>query len=59
MSQQELLTSIATYWDEHIHDLAITTQPVGSPGFFQQLDDYRYDKLNYLPHVVAFSSFQG
>ena len=59
MSQQELLTRIASYWDNHIHDLAITTQPVGSPGFFQQLDDYRYDKLNYLPGLVDFSSFQG
>jgi 2-polyprenyl-3-methyl-5-hydroxy-6-metoxy-1,4-benzoquinol methylase len=59
MGQQELLTSIATYWDEHIHDLAITTQPVGSPGFFRQLDNYRYEKLNYLPRLVEFSSFQG
>jgi len=59
MSQQELLTRIAAYWDEHIHDLAITTQPVGSPGFFRQLDDYRYDKLNYLPRIVDFSAFQG
>jgi len=59
MGQQALLTSIAAYWDEHIHDLAITTHPVGSPGFFRQLDDYRYDKLNYLPHLVDFSSFNG
>jgi len=59
MSQQALLTSIATYWDKHIHDLTITTYPVGSPGFFRQLDDYRYDKLNYLPHLVDFPSFNG
>jgi len=59
MNQQALLTSIATYWDKHIHDLTITTYPVGSPGFFRQLDDYRYDKLNYLPHLVDFPSFNG
>ncbi len=59
MNKQELLTRIAEYWDEHIHDLAITTQSVGSPGFFQQLDEYRFDKLNYLPRLVDFSSFQG
>ncbi len=60
MSQNELITRITAYWDEHIHDLAITTHPVGSSGFFQQLDDYRYDKLNYLPRLlVNFDSYRG
>lgn len=59
MSQDELITRITAYWDEHIHDLAITTHPVGSSGFFQQLADYRYDKLNYLPRLVDFSAYRG
>jgi ubiquinone/menaquinone biosynthesis C-methylase UbiE len=59
MRKHELITQITAYWDEHIHDLAITTYPVGSPGFFSQLDDYRYDKLNYLPRLVNFSSYRG
>lgn len=59
MSQQNLIARITAYWDEHIHDLAITTHPVGSSGFFQQLDDYRYDKLNYLPRLVNFSAYRG
>ena len=59
MSQHDLITRIAAYWDERIHDLAITTYPVGSAGFFQQLADYRYDKLNYLPRLVDFSSYAG
>jgi ubiquinone/menaquinone biosynthesis C-methylase UbiE len=59
MSQTDLISRIAAYWDEHIHDLSITTHAVGTPGFFQQLDEYRYDKLNYLPRVVDFSSYKG
>lgn len=59
MSQNDLIARITAYWDEHIHDLAITTHPVGSPGFFQQLDDYRYDKLNYLPRLVNFPTYRG
>ncbi len=59
MEQQDLLRKIAGYWDERIHDLAITTEPVGTPGFFRQLDEYRYDKLNYLPRLVDFSSYRG
>ena len=58
-NNNNLLSSIATYWDEHIHDLAITTYPVGTPEFFQQLDEYRYDKLNYLPRLVDFDAYKG
>jgi ubiquinone/menaquinone biosynthesis C-methylase UbiE len=54
-----LTKTIARYWDEHIHDLAIVTQPIGSPGFFQELEDYRYDKLTYLPKLVDFSAYRG
>jgi ubiquinone/menaquinone biosynthesis C-methylase UbiE len=59
MNNQELISEITMYWNQHIHDLAITTHPVGSAGFFKQLDDYRYDKLNYLPRLVNFESYKG
>ena len=54
-----LLISIATYWDEHIHDLTITTYAVGSPEFFRQLDEYRYEKLNYLKRLVDFDAYRA
>jgi len=59
LDNKQLIKSIANYWDEHIHDLSITTHEVGTPEFFQQLDEYRYHKLNYLPRVVDFSSYKG
>lgn len=58
MNDHSLITAITSYWDEHIHDLAIATHPVGTPGFFQELDDYRYDKLRYLPHLVDFAAYR-
>jgi ubiquinone/menaquinone biosynthesis C-methylase UbiE len=58
VNNKVLLDQITSYWDDHIHDLAITTHPVGTPGFFQQLDEYRYDKLNYLPRLVNFASYR-
>jgi 2-polyprenyl-3-methyl-5-hydroxy-6-metoxy-1,4-benzoquinol methylase len=58
-NDNNLLGSIATYWDEHIHDLAITTSRVGTPKFFRQLDEYRYEKLDYLPRLVNFSAYKG
>jgi len=37
----------------------MTDQPVGTKAFFDDLHDYRFDKLHYLPQLVDFSSFKG
>jgi SAM-dependent methyltransferase len=59
MNNPTLLQEIKTYWDHHIHDLAVATHPVGSKEFFAELDDYRYEKLNYLPRLIDFPSYKG
>jgi ubiquinone/menaquinone biosynthesis C-methylase UbiE len=59
VDNRKLIKIIANYWDDHIHDLSITTHAVGTPGFFLQLEEYRYEKLNYLPRLVDFSSYKG
>ncbi len=55
----ELIDRIREYWNGHIHDLAIAKHPVGSRGFFDDLEEYRFDKLRYLPRVVDFASYAG
>ena len=50
---------VAAYWTTRIHDLEMTTHPVGSREFFDDLDDYRFDKLHYLPRLVDFSGHAG
>lgn len=37
----------------------MTGHPVGTRAFFDDLDDYRFDKLRYLPQLVDFASFKG
>ena len=56
---ENLLEKIRDYWNERIHDLEVVQHPVGSPGFFDDLDDYRFEKLHYLPRIVDFSSFSN
>jgi ubiquinone/menaquinone biosynthesis C-methylase UbiE len=58
-AQVETTLAIKTYWNEHIHDLEIATQPVGSAEFFNELEEYRFDKLRYLPQVVDFTNYRG
>ena len=54
-----MIDTITRYWNEHIHDLEMTKHAVGTREFFDDLDDYRFDKLHYLPKVVDFEGFRG
>lgn len=54
-----MITEIQRYWNHRIHDLEMTDAPVGTRAFFDDLDDYRYDKLRYLPQLVDFPSYKG
>lgn len=58
-SNKELIERIRQYWNKHIHDLEIVKHPVGTEGFFNDLDEYRFDKLRYLPEVVDFSGYKN
>ena len=50
---------VREYWNRHIHDLEITTHPVGSPGFFADLDQYHFEKLHHLLRLVDFDGYRG
>jgi SAM-dependent methyltransferase len=54
-----LTARVRRYWNERIHDLEMTAHPVGTRAFFDDLDDYRFDKLSYLPQVIDFAGFPG
>ena len=54
-----VIDAIQRYWNARIHDLEMTDAEVGTKAFFDDLDDYRFDKLHYLPKLVDFSSFRG
>jgi SAM-dependent methyltransferase len=51
--------AVRTYWEKHIHDLEITRHPVGSRGFFDDLDQYHFEKLHHLLRLVDFDGFRG
>jgi SAM-dependent methyltransferase len=53
------IDDVRGYWERHIHDLEITKHPVGSPGFFQDLDQYHFEKLHHLLRLVDFDAYRG
>jgi SAM-dependent methyltransferase len=50
---------VRRYWEQHIHDLEITSHPVGSRGFFEDLDQYHFEKLHHLLRLVDFNGYRG
>ncbi len=53
------LGRVQEYWNERIHDLEMTSHEPGTREFFADLDEYRFDKLRYLPKLVDFSGYKG
>ena len=53
------IDEVRQYWNQHIHDLEITRHPVGSRGFFDDLDQYHFEKLHHLLRLVPFDACQG
>jgi len=50
---------VREYWNRHVHDLDITRHPVGSRGFFDDLEQYHFEKLHHLLRLVAFDGYRG
>jgi ubiquinone/menaquinone biosynthesis C-methylase UbiE len=59
IDRESLLGRVQCYWNERIHDLEMTSHAPGTKAFFEDLDEYRFDKLRYLPRVVNFSGYRG
>jgi SAM-dependent methyltransferase len=53
------IDQVREYWNRHIHDLEITRHPVGSRGFFDDLDQYHFEKLHHLLRLVPFDGYRG
>ena len=54
---ETMLDRVKHYWNARIHDLEMTEHDPGTPEFFSDLEDYRFDKLRYLPEVVDFNGY--
>jgi len=50
---------VRTYWDTHIHDLDISRAQPGTREFFDDLDQYHFEKLHHLPRLIDFNAYQG
>lgn len=52
-------TAVRHYWNTHIHDLDISKETPGSREFFDDLDQYHFEKLHHLPRLIDFDAYRG
>lgn len=52
-------SAVRAYWNDHIHDLDISTHTPGSREFFDDLDQYHFEKLHHLPRLIDFTAYRG
>src|SRR5690349_5546135 len=53
------IDEVRAYWERHIHDLEISGHAVGSRAFFDDLDQYHFEKLHHLLRLVDFNGYRG
>ena len=51
--------AVRTYWNAHIHDLEVSKHTPGSREFFDDLDQYHFEKLHHLPRLIDFDAYRG
>ena len=59
MGSATTLEDVRSYWNEYVNDVEVTNLPVGTPEFFEALERYRYEKIDYLKEYVDFPRYRG
>lgn len=54
-----ILLEVQEFWNSHIHDWKIAKSPAGTREFFSEIEEYRFEKLHYLPILVDFNGYKG
>src|SRR5713101_9078054 len=52
-------SQVRDYWNNHIHDLDVSSNAPGSREFFEDLDRYHFEKLHHLPRLIDFEGYRG
>lgn len=51
------LVAVQQFWNEHIHDWKVAKSAAGTKAFFDEIEEYRFEKLHYLPKIVKFDGY--
>ncbi len=58
-SEERKREEVREYWNNHIHDWKVAKSAAGTKDFFLEIEEYRFEKLHYLPKLVDFDGYMG
>lgn len=58
-SPESVIEEIKEYWNKNIHDVNVARSELGTKEFFDELELYHFEKLDYLPTVVNYGAYSG
>lgn len=50
---------VRDYWNVHVQTWKVSTHAPGTAEFFREIEDYRFEKLHYLPRRVNYAGYAG
>ena len=53
------IEAVREFWNNHVHDWKVARSPAGTKEFFEEIEAYRYEKLEYLEEAIGFERFAG
>lgn len=59
MQSNHTIDDVRQYWNTYINDVEVINEPLGSPAFFDALERYRYEKIDFLKSYVDFGRYAG
>ena len=51
--------NVKEFWNNHVHDWKVAKSLAGTLDFFLEIEEYRFEKLHYLPKLVNFGGYNG
>ena len=54
------IDAIRAFWEEYVYDdVKVAQHPIDTKDFFDELEAYRSERLEYLPRIVDFAAYKG
>jgi ubiquinone/menaquinone biosynthesis C-methylase UbiE len=58
-SRTNAISAVERYWDRHVDDWKVARHKPGTPEFFSETEQYRFEKLHYLNERIPFARTAG
>ena len=52
------IDEVREFWNNNVQNWKVARNEPGTAEFFQEIEEYRFEKLHYLPRLVDFAGYK-